>query len=35
MYLDVGTACHFKTGNALITVYSRKDLLDDVIKINM
>jgi hypothetical protein len=32
VYLVVGTAYHFKTGNAFITVYPRKDMLGDVIK---
>lgn len=33
VYLVVGTGYRFKTGTALITVYPRKDVLDDVTKI--
>lgn len=32
VYLVVGTGYHFKRGNALITLYPRKDVLDDVTK---
>lgn len=32
VYLVVETGCRFKTGSAFITVYPRKDVLDDIAK---